>query len=138
MTGQGGNSFHTLSEKMTVDCHLFASWAINHLSNLGNKTSGSLLVLPFLKSYILILSLVLLSDLIACICCLVMGRFVSFSDLDLDFNHIACLSSAYPDRTVQEYYPLMHHGENMLYLIVFNCSEEWTNEWLLWNGSFFS
>lgn len=50
--------------------------------------------------------------------------YVSFPDLDLDFNHIACLSSAYPDRTVQEYYPLMLHGENMLYLIVFNCSEE--------------
>jgi len=44
MTGQSVNSFHTLAE-MTVDCHIFASWAINLLSVLENKTSCSLLVL---------------------------------------------------------------------------------------------
>lgn len=90
MTGQSVNSFHTLTEKMTVDCHLFASWAINHLSNLENKTRVSLLVFSFIKSYILILRMVLLSDLIACFCCLAMGCYVSLPDLDSNFNRIVC------------------------------------------------
>lgn len=82
MTGQGVNSLHAFTEMTTVDCHLFASWAINLLLNLENKTSVSLLVLPFIKSYILILSLVLLGDLIACICCLATGCYDSLPDLD--------------------------------------------------------
>lgn len=92
MTGQSVNSFHTLTEKMTTNCHLFFSGAINPLSNLENKTSGSLLVFSFIKSYILILRMVLLmlSDLIACFCCLAMGCYVSLPDLDSDFNSIVC------------------------------------------------
>ncbi len=76
MTGQGVNSLQALTEKTTVYCHPFASWAINLLLNLENKTIDSLLVLLFIKRYILILNVVLLGDLIACISCLAMVAMI--------------------------------------------------------------